>query len=182
MKNATPRTPDFGSASARRAEAHRQAGLHAQRASRWDAAALEFERATALTPSDALMWINLARSRMALAQHAGALEAARRACELDPGSVVACRIAAELALQMARPAVALEVLQSLSDDAPRDHDYYNALGNALFQTRQPRLAVDAYFKALALKVDSAIVHYRLGLALMDLAMDLEAAEAFRAAI
>ena len=179
MKNSTTSTPDHGSASARRAEAHRQAGLHAQRARRWDTAAQEFERATVLSPADALMWINLARSRMALAQHAGALEAAQRACQLDRTSAIACRIAAELALQMARPAAALEVLRALSEDAPRDHDYYNALGNALFQTRQPRLAVDAYFKALALKVDSAIVHYRLGLAFMDLAMDLEAAECFR---
>ena len=182
MKNFTSSTPDYGSNRARRAEAHRQAGLHAQRSRRWDTAVHEFERATVLSPADALMWINLARSRMALAQHVGALEAAQRACELDRTSTIACRIAAELALQMARPAAALQVLQSLSEDAPRDHDYYNALGNALFQTREPRLAVDAYFKALALKVDSAIVHYRLGLAFMDLAMDLEAAECFRTAI
>ena len=170
------------SAGARRAESHRQAGLVAHRARRWDAAVREFERATELAPRDALMWINLARSRMALAQHLPALEAARRACELDPSSAVACRIAAELALQMARPADALSVLQALSDDAPRDHDYYNALGNALFQTRDPRRAVDAYFQALTLKVDSAIVHYRLGLCFMDLGMDLEAGQCFRTAI
>ncbi len=183
MKNfSSPGHPAFGSASARRAEAHRQAGLHAQRAQRWDAAAQEFERATDLTPTDSLMWINLARSRMALGQHVPALQAAQRACELDRGSAVACRIAAELALQLVRPADALHVLEALSDDAPRDHDYYNAWGNALFQTRNPRKAVEAYFQALALKVDSAIVHYRLGLCFMDLAMDLEAAECFRTAI
>ena len=178
MKNST----SLPSASARRAESHRQAGVLAQRARRWDAAVQEFERATELAPRDALMWINLARSRMALAQHVAALEAAQRACELDPASALACRIAAELALQMARPADALRVLQALSDDAPRDHDYYNALGNALFQTREPRQAVDAYFQALTLKVDSAIVHYRLGLCFMDLKMDLEAAQCFRTAI
>lgn len=178
MKNST----SFESSSARRAEKHRQAGVLAHRARRWDAAVQEFERATELAPSDALMWINLARSRMALAQHVPALEAAQRACELDRTSAVACRIAAELALQMARPADALAVLEALSEDAPRDHDYYNALGNALFQTRNPRKAVDAYFQALTLKVDSAIVHYRLGLCFMDLAMDLEAAQCFRTAI
>jgi predicted O-linked N-acetylglucosamine transferase (SPINDLY family) len=183
MKNfSSPGHHANGSASARRAEAHRQAGLHAQRAQRWDAAAQEFERATDLAPADALMWINLARSRMALGQHVAALEAAQRACELDRGSVVACRIAAELALQMARPADALRTLEALSEDAPRDHDFYNAYGNALFQTRHPRQAVDAYFKALTLKVDSALVHYRLGLCFMDMAMDLEAAECFRTAI
>src|SRR5246127_2283178 len=149
MKNSTP----FESASTRRAEKHRQAGVLAHRAQRWDAAVQEFERATELAPADALMWINLARSRMALAQHAPALEAAQRACELARTSAIACRIAAELALQLARPADALAVLEALSEDAPRDHDYYNALGNALFQTRQPRLAVDAFFQALTLKVD-----------------------------
>jgi predicted O-linked N-acetylglucosamine transferase (SPINDLY family) len=178
MKNST----SFESSSAGRAEKHRQAGVLAHRAQHWDAAVQEFERATELAPSDALMWINLARSRMALAQHVPALEAAQRACELDRTSTIACRIAAELALQMARPAQALAVLEALSEDAPRDHDYYNALGNALFQTRQPRQAVDAYFQALTLKVDSAIVHYRLGLCFMDLAMDLEAAQCFRTAI
>ena len=178
MKNSA----SMPSSSARRAESHRQAGVLAHRAQRWDTAVQEFERATELAPRDALMWINLARSRMALGQHVLALEAAQRACELDPASAVACRIAAELALQMARPADALRVLQALSEDAPRDHDYYNALGNALFQTRNPRKAVDAYFQALTLKVDSALVHYRLGLCFMDMSMDFEAAQCFRTAI
>ena len=88
MKNST----SLPSASARRAESHRQAGVLAHRAKRWDAAVQEFERATELAPRDALMWMNLARSRMALAQHASALEAAQHACELDPTSAVACRI------------------------------------------------------------------------------------------
>ena len=179
MKNSA--SPSL-SGAARRAEAHRQAGLHAHRARRWDEAALEFERATVLAPADALMWMNLARTRMAQGQYTAALEAAQRACELDRTSPVACRMVADLALQMARPADALRALQGLAGDAPRDHDYYNALGNALFQTRQPREAVDAYFKALSLKVDSAIVHYRLGLCFMDMAMDLEAAQCFRTAI
>jgi len=178
MKNSTPNARS----GARRAESHRQAGLLAHRARRWDVAVQEFERATELAPQDALMWMNLARSRMAQGQPVPALAAARRACELDQGSAVACRMAAELALQMARPAEALEVLQALAPDAPRDHDYYNALGNALFQVRRPREAVDAYFLALAIQVDSAIVHYRLGLCFMDLAMDFEAAQCFRTAI
>jgi predicted O-linked N-acetylglucosamine transferase (SPINDLY family) len=169
-------------ASARRAETHRQAGLHAQRAQRWGAAEQEFKKATDLAPTDALMWVNLARSRMALGQHVAALDAALHSFELDRSNAVSCRMAAELQLRMARPEDALASLQALHDDAPRDHDYYNALGNALFQTRQQRQAVDAYFKALTLKVDSAIVHYRLGLCFMDMSMSLEAAECFRTAI
>ena len=183
MKNfSSASAPSPGSASARRAEAHRQAGLQEQRARRWDTAALEFERATDLTPGDWLMWVNLARSRMELGQHVAALEAAERSFALNDANTVACRMAAELQLQMARPADALRTLQALSEEATRDHDYYNALGNAQFQTRDPQAAVETYFKALALKIDSAIVHYRLGLCFMDMAMDLEAAECFRTAI
>jgi predicted O-linked N-acetylglucosamine transferase (SPINDLY family) len=183
MKNSSSqgsRSP--GSASARRAETHRQAGLHAQRAKHWDAAAQEFRRAADLAPADALMWMNLARSLMQLGQHVAALDAALQAFELDRTSPVACRMAAELQLQMTRPADALKTLEALSPEAPRDHDFHNAHGNALFQTRQPRQAVDAYFRALTLKVDSALVHYRLGLCFMDMSMDLESAQCFRTAI
>ena len=183
MKNfSSAGAPGHGSSKARRAEAHRQAGLHAQRARRWNAAAQEFERATDLTPDDWLMWVNLARSRMELGQHVAALEAAERSFALNDANPVACRMAAELQLQMSHPEDALRTLQALSEDVPRDHDYYNALGNALFQTRDAQAAVEAYFKALAIKMDSAIVHYRLGLCFMDLHMDHEASECFRTAI
>jgi predicted O-linked N-acetylglucosamine transferase (SPINDLY family) len=170
------------SASARSAEAHRQAGLLAQRAQRWDAAAQEFERAAGLAPADALMWLNLGRSRMKLGQHEAALAAAMRAFELDPSSPVACRMAAELQLQSARPDAALAVFEALAADAPRDHDFHAAHGNALFQVRRPRDAVDVFFKALALKVDAPLVHYRLGLCFMDLGMPRESSECFRTAI
>ena len=170
------------SARAQRAEAHRQAGLHAQRAQRWDVAAQAFEHATELSPADALMWMNLSRSRMRLGLPVQALESAQRAFELDRGSLVACRMAAELQSQLARPADALETLQALSPDAPRDHDFHSTHGNALLQARRPREAVDAYFRALSLKVDAADVHYRLGLCFMDMAMALESAQCFRTAI
>ena len=182
MKNfSSPGAPSHGSKAAQRAEAHRQAGLHAQRARRWDAAAQEFQRAADLAPSDWLMWINLSRSRMELGQHAAALAAAERAFELDRSNIVACRMAGELQLQMSRAADGLRTLQALAEDTPRDHDYYNALGHALFQSRDLTAAVDAFFKALALKVDSAVVHYRLGLCFRDMSMTQESVECFRTA-
>src|SRR5471030_1192331 len=123
------------SAGARQAEAHRQAGLQAQRARRWDVAALEFEHAVSLAPADSLMWLNAARSRLQLGQADASLEASQRAFELDRTSPVACRMLGELQLQMARPEDAVTTFQQLSPDAPRDHEYYNSLGNALFQSR-----------------------------------------------
>jgi predicted O-linked N-acetylglucosamine transferase (SPINDLY family) len=174
--------PSARSAGARRAESHRQAGLKAQRTQAWALAEREFQRAAELAPEDALMWLNLARSRLQLGRSVPGLEAARRAFELDRADPVACRLAADLMLQMARPAEALATLESLAPEAPRDHDFHNAHGNALFQVKRPREAIDAFFRALALKVDAAIVHYRLGLCFMDLAMAHESSECFRTAI
>ena len=168
--------------SARRAESHRQAGLRAQRAQRWDTAEHEFELAAGLAPADALMWLNLARSRLQLNKHVDALAAAQRAFELDRASLPACRFAAELLLQMNRPAEALATLEALAPEVARDHEFHNDHGNALFQVKRPRDAVDAFFRALALKVDAAIVHYRLGLCFMDMAMAHEASECFRTTI
>jgi hypothetical protein len=42
--------------------------------------------------------------------------------------------------------------------------------------------VDIFFQALALQVDNALVHYRLGLTFRDLALNREATECFRTAI
>src|SRR4051812_31217826 len=180
MKNSTP-SKSVGTVQ-RRAEAHRQAGLHAARAKRWDAAAVEFERATGFAPSDGLMWLNLARSRMQLGRLEGAIEAAQRAFALDRTSSLACRLAAECELQLKRPQDAVATFARLDPSAPRDHDFHNAHGNALFLAKRLREAIEAFFQALALKVDAPLVHYRLGLCFMDNGMALEAAECFRTAV
>ena len=180
MKN----LPASGSptASARRAEAHRQAGLSAQRAQRWEEAHAEFEHAAALAPADSLMWLNLARARLRLGQVRPALDAAERAFMLDRTSPLACQMAADLRLQLGSPADAVATFESLAPDAPRTHDFHSAHGNALFLARRPRDAIDAFFKALALKVDAPLVHYRLGLCFMDLRLPRESTECFRTAI
>ncbi|MDB5725771.1 MAG: hypothetical protein JWQ16_2525, partial [Novosphingobium sp.] len=179
MKKLSPSST--GSRESRRAEAHRVAGVHAQRAQKWDTATREFERATELAPTDSLMWLNLARARVRGGQIESAENAARQAFDIDP-SPVACRIVADVLVQLNRPAEALPFFDRLDPEAPRDHELYAAHGNALFLARRPREAVDAYFNALALKVDDALSHYRLGLAFMDLDMASEASECFRTAL
>jgi predicted O-linked N-acetylglucosamine transferase (SPINDLY family) len=169
-------------ANARRAEAHRQAGLRLLRDKKWETAHAEFERAVGLAPSDALMWLNLARTRMHLDQLESASLAARRACELEPANAIASRMAAECELRLRRPHAAADILDALAPEAPRDHEFHCAHGNALFLAHRQRDAIDAFFKALALKVDDALSHYRLGLCFRDLGMALESAECFRTAI
>ena len=166
----------------RRAEVHARAGLLASREKKWSSAASEFERATGLAPADGLLWLNLARSRLHLAEFDLALVAARQAFALDRASAIACRLAADCALHLQRPAEAAAFFDDLAPETPRDHDFHNAHGNALFLAGRLKDATQAFFDALALKVDSAIAHYRLGLCFMDSHLALEAAECFRTAV
>jgi predicted O-linked N-acetylglucosamine transferase (SPINDLY family) len=165
-----------------RAEQHRQAGLKALQASQWAAAVAEFTRATRLAPQDALMRLNLARAHARAGQSSPAIEAAREAFRLDPASPLACRVLAEYLGQENRFDEAAAVFDALPPEAPRDFDFHNAHGNALFQCKRLQDAVGVFFQALSLKIDAAIVHYRLGLTFKDLAMTREATECFRTAV
>lgn len=165
-----------------RAERHRQAGLKAMQARQFATAIGEFERGAALSPRDALMQLNLARARLQTGRLADAIAAAREAVRLDPASPLACRLLADYLLQQNHAAEAAAVFDAYPATAPRDHDWFNAQGNACFQAQRLQDAVSAFFQALALKIDAPLVHYRLGLAFKDLGLIREASECFRTAI
>ena len=165
-----------------RAERHRQAGMKAMQARQWAAALGEFERGATLSPRDALMQLNLARARMQTGRLADAIAAASEAVRLDPASPLACRLLGDYLLQQNHPAEAAAVFDAYPADAPRDHDWHNAQGNACFHAHRLQDAVGAFFQALSLKIDAPLVHYRLGLTFKDLNMVREATECFRTAI
>ncbi len=168
--------------SRQRAEAHRQAGLKAMQAKRWPAAIAEFERGTALSPRDALLRLNLARAHMQSGALDRAIAEGRETLRLDPASPVACRLVGECLLQQNRVQDAAAVFDQFPADATRDHDWFNAYGNALFQAQRLQDAVGIFFQALALKIDAPLVHYRLGLCFKDLGMTRESTECFRTAV
>lgn len=168
--------------SRQRAEAHRQAGLKAMQAKRWPAAIAEFERGTALSPHDALLRLNLARAHMQSGALDRAIAEGRETLRLDPASPVACRLVGECLLQQNRVQDAAAVFDQFPADATRDHDWFNAYGNALFQAQRLQDAVGIFFQALALKIDAPLVHYRLGLCFKDLGMTRESTECFRTAV
>jgi len=168
--------------SRQRAEAHRQAGLKAMQAKRWPAAIAEFERGMALSPRDALLRLNLARAHMQSGALDRAIEEGRETLRLDPTSPVACRLVGECLLQQNRVQDAAAVFDQFPADAARDHDWFNAYGNALFQAQRLQDAVGIFFQALALKIDAPLVHYRLGLCFKDLGMTRESTECFRTAV
>lgn len=168
--------------SRQRAEAHRQAGLKAMQARRWPAAINEFERGAALSPRDALLRLNLARAHMQAGDLDRAIAAGRESQHLDPTSPVTCRLLGECLLQQNRVHEAAAVFDEFPAEGARDHDWFNAYGNALFQAQRLQDAVGIFFQALALKIDAPLVHYRLGLCFKDLGMTRESTECFRTAV
>ncbi|MBU3672428.1 MAG: tetratricopeptide repeat protein [Sinobacteraceae bacterium] len=160
----------------------RDAGQRASAGRKWAVAIAAFERALALDPEDAQSWLFLAHARVHSGNTADALIAAERAFALDQGNVLSCRLLADIHSGAGRFAKAIEVYTALDPGSPRDHDFWAEYGNALWLARRHREAVDALMQALSLRIDSAIVHHRLGLAFRDLGMSGESAECFRTAI
>jgi len=165
-----------------RAQMHWRDGQRAAQAQQWAAASLAFERATSLAPTDSMAWLQLARAQFKCARVAEAQRAAEKSFALDRSNALACRLAAECLLQQHRHGEAVALFAALDAAAPRDHDLLAAQGNALFMARRPQEAIDIFFQALAKKIDSPLVHYRMGLAFKDLGMARESGECFRTAI
>ena len=66
--------------------------------------------------------------------------------------------------------------------SPRDHDHHVSLAVALQRCRRHEEAIRSFFDALALKMDDALSHFRLGMSFKDLGMKAEAAECVRTAV
>jgi predicted O-linked N-acetylglucosamine transferase (SPINDLY family) len=165
-----------------RAQHHWQTGLAQAKQQQWGRALQEFDQAARLAPRQALYHVNRARALKALGRLDDAVAAAREALAIDPASPLACRMAAECLTLLHRHAEAVACFAALPADAARDHDFHASHGNTLFLAGRQREAIDAFFQALALKIDSALVHYRMGLCFMDLLMKEEAGECFRTAV
>jgi len=163
-------------------ERHWQAGRQAAADLDWPRAARAFGSAASLSPRDLLLKLNLARAWLRSGELTEATRAARSAHALQPADALACRLLAECLTQQRHFAEAAQVFDALSPDAPRDHDLLLAHGNALFHAGRAREAIDVLLQALALRMDSALAHYRLGLAFKDLGQAREASECFRTAI
>ena len=67
-------------------------------------------------------------------------------------------------------------------DVPRDHDHHVSLAVSLQRSQRHEEAIRAFFDALALKMDDALSHFRLGMSFKDLGMKAEAAECVRTAV
>jgi len=148
----------------------------------WVRAEAAFTKAVQGHPADALYLLNLARAQM----KNGAVEQAQRTAmsvvEMEPDNVTAREIAADCLNLQNRHAESAALWQQLPTHVPRSAEYYQNLGESLFNAGQHETAIGALFEALSRNIDHALSHYRLGLSFNALGLKHEATECFRTAL
>jgi predicted O-linked N-acetylglucosamine transferase (SPINDLY family) len=167
---------------ARSAQRDWEEGLAHAKAGDWAKAEHAFHRASERNPRDTVYLLNLARAQMKNGAHDKALRNAQSALLLKPDDALARMITADCLSAQHRYAEAADCLQQQPDQTPRSAEYYQNLGEALFNAGQHQAAIAALFEALSRNVDHALSHYRLGLSFNALGMKQEATECFRTAL
>jgi predicted O-linked N-acetylglucosamine transferase (SPINDLY family) len=158
---------------------HWSQGVSLAREGRLPEAAAAFERAIGQAPGTALYWLNLASVRRRQRRVDEATRCARRAFELDSRSVPACQMLVELLRAGNRHAQALEVLNGLHPDVPRDGQHWLLDGALHMALRNWQAAAIAFLKVLGGKPDHVEAYQQLGFALANLTRHSDAAECFR---
>ena len=163
--------------------AHRrwQAGQALARRQQWPLAAREFEEASGLHGDKAYAFAAV-HALIKSGRSAQAAERARAVREADPGAALAWILESHALLGLGRPATAVDCLRSMPAAVPRDHEHHYTLAIALQRCKRHEEAIRSFFDALALKMDNAIAHFRLGMSFKDLGMKAEAAECVRTAL
>ena len=163
--------------------AHRrwQAGQALAAREQWPLAAREFEQASGLH-RDHAYGLAAVHALIKADRSAEAVERARALRRADPGVALAYTLESHALLDLGRAAAAVETLHAMPATVPRDHDHLVSLAVALQRSRRHEDAIRVFFEALALKMDDAPSHFRLGMSFKDLGMKAEAAECVRTAV
>ncbi len=161
--------------------AHQQwnQGVTLARQGRLPQAVACFERATQLSPSVPLYWLNLASAQRRLRRADAAMDAARRAFALDTSSDMACHLLAELLRMNNRDAEALQALSALDPQTPRNAQHWMLRGAVLMSLARWQDAALAFLQVLAEKPADIEAYLQLGFALANLKRYAESAECFR---
>ena len=138
-----------------------------------------FERATRLAPGAALYWMNRASIERRLKRFDGALLSARKAFDLDRSSALGCHLLTELLRLNLRDDEALQVLQQLDPQTPRDTQHWRLEGALHMAARSWEPAAMAWLQVLSECPADAEAYMQLGFALANLKRFSEGAECFR---
>ncbi len=170
-------------ASRAHARAHKlwQAGQSHARREHWPLAARSFEQAAALH-DDAAYALAATHALIKAGRAADAVGRARAIRAADPRAGVAYTLESHALLGLGRAEESVECLRTLPADVGRDLDHHVSLAVSLQRSRRHEEAIRSFFDALALKMDDALSHFRLGMSFKELGMKAEAAECVRTAI
>jgi protein O-GlcNAc transferase len=158
---------------------HWLSGVEFGREDRLTEAAEAFELAIGQAPTESLYWLNLASVRRRQHMIEDAVRCARRSFELDPHSILACHLLAELLRVTNRTLPALQVLQALHPDVERDVQHL-LLETALNMTLGSwQAAAASAVKVLELEPAHLEAYQQLGFAFARLQRHSDAAECFR---
>ena len=182
MPIALPPPPAPGASSVH-ARAHRrwQAGQALLRREQWREAAQAFEQAATIC-DDSAYALAAIHSLIEAGRPADAVRRARAIRTVEPRLALACTLESHALLGMGQAEAAIASLRALPDDVPRDYDHHVSLAVSMQRAGRYADAIKPFFDALALKMDDALSHYRLGMCFKELAMKAEAAECVRTAV
>ena len=163
--------------------AHRrwQAGQALAQREQWPLAAREFEQASGLHADQAYA-LAAVHALIKAGRAAEAAERARAVREADPFVALAYTLESHALLGLGRAATAVDTLRAMPASVPRDQDHHVSLAVALQRCKRHEEAIRSFFDALALKMDDALSHFRLGMSFKELGLKAEAAECVRTAV
>ncbi len=163
--------------------AHRrwQAGQALAQREQWPLAAREFEQASGLHGDHAYA-LAAVHALIKAGRTAEAAERARAVREADPFVALAYTLESHALLGLGRSATAVDTLRSMPASVARDQDHHVSLAVALQRSNRHEEAIRAFLDALAMKMDDALSHFRLGMSFKELGMKAEAAECVRTAV
>ena len=151
---------------------------HARRGD-WRRAARAFARATVAAPADLLYWINLANAHRHVGALPRAIEAAQRACAIQPGHAVAGRLLGDCLAQAHRYAEAAEAYAALEDSGTQEPQAMLRHASMLQALHRPQEAAPVLLRALAIEPTLVTGHALLADALRELGLKREAVECMR---
>jgi predicted O-linked N-acetylglucosamine transferase (SPINDLY family) len=183
MALALPNPAQPHQSSPAHARAHRrwQEGQGHAQLEDWPLAAQAFEQATNLHGDEAYA-LAAAHALIKAGRAADAVKRTRGLRRVHPRAGLAYTLESHALLGLGRANDAVECLLALPPDVPRDNDHHVSLAVALQRCHRHDEAIRAFFDALALKMNDAVTHFRLGMSFKDLGMKAEAAECVRTAV
>jgi predicted O-linked N-acetylglucosamine transferase (SPINDLY family) len=169
------------SAAQRRAQRHFLHGRAHAAKEQWPIAAQAFAQA-AEASRDTAYSLSAAHAAIKAGQPEVALRRLRALRAAQPLLTLAYTLESHAWLDLSRADEAAAVLQALPPEAARDAIYHVSLAVALQRMNRHEGAVQAFLAALALKIDDALSHFRMGMSFKELGLKAEAAECVRTAL